>query len=329
VQVLLFYGEPEADKWLPGDRYARRLFRPLYAKLSGRQATSGFRVWFEALVKALERAGHEVIVNDEERARREPDYPIGLCGYSVVLEQNRLPNPAVLGPGLYDHPKLALHLMDDPRYRAYLVTCEWMKELFGRYYGPERLHLWHGAIDTDEWPDTRAHEKNIDVLVYDKIRWNRSRLVPQLLSPLMDALRKRRLRVEVVRYGHYQHHTYRALLERSKGMLFLVESETQGMAYQEALAGNVPVLAWDPGFWLDPKRLQYEVDPVPASSVPYFSDACGVRFTGVEDFEPKLERFLNGRFEPRAFVQRELSFESSAEKYLRVYRALMPSRRAA
>src|SRR5581483_8066139 len=184
-----------------------------------------------------------------------------LCGYSVVVEQNRLPNPAVLGPGLYDHPKLALNLMDDPRYRAYLVTCDWMKELFGRYYGPERLHLWHGAIDTDAWPDTRGHEKNIDVLVYDKIRWNRSRLVPELLSPMMDALRKRRLNVEVVRYGHYQHHTYRALLERSRAMLFLVESETQGMAYQEALAGNVPVLAWDQGYWLDPKRLRYEADP--------------------------------------------------------------------
>ena len=36
--------------------------------------------------------------------------------------------------------------------------------------------------------------------------------------------------------------SYRALLRRSKSMLFLCESETQGMAYQEALASNVPVL---------------------------------------------------------------------------------------
>ena len=41
-------------------------------------------------------------------------------------------------------------------------------------------------------------------------------------------------------------------------MIFLVEHETQGIAYQEAMACDVPILAWDQGNWLDPKRLELE-----------------------------------------------------------------------
>jgi hypothetical protein len=47
-------------------------------------------------------------------------------------------------------------------------------------------------------------------------------------------------------------------------MLFLCEHETRGLAYQEALASNVPILAWDTGFWLDPRRPLYDPNPVPA-----------------------------------------------------------------
>ena len=36
-------------------------------------------------------------------------------------------------------------------------------------------------------------------------------------------------------------------------MIFLCEHETQGIAYQQALSRNVPILAWDRGGdWQDP-----------------------------------------------------------------------------
>src|ERR1700722_14189835 len=125
LPVILFYQEPERDRFLPFDRHARRLIRPLYQRLRGRQSTTGFRVWFESLVKALRLEGEEVVINDLRLARRYPRHPVGLVGYPEVLQGYALPNPTVLGPGLYDHPKLAPKLFDDPRHRAYLVTCQW------------------------------------------------------------------------------------------------------------------------------------------------------------------------------------------------------------
>jgi glycosyltransferase involved in cell wall biosynthesis len=132
----------------------------------------------------------------------------------------------------------------------------------------------------------------------------------------------------VIRYGAHNQSTYRKLLARSRFIVFLGEHETQGFAYQEAMASNLPVLAWNPGFWVDPNRLKYTSDPVPSCSVPYFSDECGATFREPDEFKSALQAFV-GRldsFRPRQFVQQHLSFESSAQTYLRHYDALAASR---
>ncbi|HEX2095671.1 MAG TPA: hypothetical protein VHG28_24955, partial [Longimicrobiaceae bacterium] len=231
-----------------------------------------------------------------------------------------LPNPAVLGPGLYDHPRLAPDLMRDPRNRFYLVSSEWMRRMFEPWYGSSCV-LWFAGIDLERWPDTRGEDKDVDVLVYDKIRWDRQRYEPELLRPVLEGLAQRGLRVETVRYKLHDHRLYRELLGRSRSLLFLCEHETQGIAYQEALASNVPVLAWDNGFWLDPNRLHFEPEPVPASSIPYFSPECGERFRDAGEFDAAWERFWSrlGAYEPRRFVARELSLERSAGLYLTWY----------
>lgn len=327
--VLLFYREPERDRLLPGDRHLRRAVRPLIRRIRGGQSVSGFGVWFTSLVGSLRRAGAHVVVNDRHLAARHPEHPVGLVGSPEILDGWDLPNPAVLGPGMLDHPSLRPDLMKDPRFRRYLVTCGWMEDLFRPFYG-DTVARWYGAIDLEDWPDTRREPKDVDVLVYDKIRWSRGRYEPVLLEPALAWLDAHHHTYEVLRYGRHRQEDYRQLLRRSRSMLFLCEHETQGMAYQEALASNVPVLAWDNGLWLDPRRSQWTSEPVPASSVPCFSPECGRTFGGPQDFGSVASGFFAelSRFEPRHFVARELSHEGSARLYLEQYRALMPQPRA-
>jgi hypothetical protein len=104
-------------------------------------------------------------------------------------------------------------------------------------------------------------------------------------------------------------------------MVFLCEHETQGLAYQEALASNVPVLAWNNGFWLDPFWRQFSAVKIPASSVPFFSDECGETFCDVSEFDRALAAFLNtlSSFKPRKYVAEELTMKGSAEKYTAQY----------
>jgi hypothetical protein len=317
--VLLFFEDYDRDTFFRNDRRVRRIARRLYHRVQhGKPKTTGFEVWFLLLKTALQRAGKRVHVNARRLAAQNPSFPIGICGYPHILEGWSLPNPAVLGPGLLDHPSLAPDLMKDPRFRRYVTTCDWNHRLFARVFGEERCVHWHAGIDTEHWPDLAGHQKDIDVLIYDKIRWDRERLVPNMLTPMREYLRARGMSDVVLRYGKYDHEEYRALLARARTLFFLCEHETQGMAYQEAMASNLPILAWDPGVWMDPHAKRYDSDPIAACSVPFFDEHCGERFVDFAGFEAAFERFWQRRNEyaPRAFVRECLSLQGSAESYL-------------
>jgi hypothetical protein len=325
--ILLFYREFEQDKFVKYDRYLKRIVRPLYNLIHHRQKQTGFAVSFDLLKRALAKSGWTIRVNDRTLARRNPTYPVGLVGFPCVLDGWDLPNPAILGPSLYDHPLLAPRLMEDRRFRKYLVLAPWMHDMFQPVYGDACVR-WFAGIDTDEWQDTRGFEKDIDFLIYDKIRWNHDELTGELLHPIVTNLSRRGMRTQVVRYQFHDHDTYRRLLQRSRAMIFLCEHETQGLAYQEALASNVPVLAWDNGYWLDPLWKRVSASKIPASSVPFFSQECGEKFRDPADFDEALNNFLGrlGSFKPRKFVLERLSLKESAQIYATQYFSVFDSR---
>jgi hypothetical protein len=318
--VLLFYREHESDKYIKYDRYLKRIVRPVYERLHHRQKKTGFRVSFELMRRALEKSGWTVRTNDYALARRHPDYPVGLVGFPALLEGWDLPNPAILGPSLFDHPLLAPDLMKDPRFRVHLVLAQWTYEMFFPVYG-SACARWYAGIDADEWPDTAMWPKDIDFLIYDKIRWNHDELARELLEPIRQALIKRGLRATVIRYKCHDHASYRRLLGRSRAMVFLCEHETQGIAYQEALASNVPIIAWDNGFWLDPLWKKVSAERIAASSVPFFSEECGETFRDLSEFDGALSRFLDRlpAYRPRHYAMKNLSMEESARQYVAQY----------
>lgn len=324
--ILLFFESTETDRWIHGDRLIRRIIKDRYRHLTGRRRVLGVQRAFLQLVAALESIGYEVRINDRRTALDHPRHPIGLCGWPHVLRYWDLPNPAILGPGLYDHPGQAPRLMADPRYRRYMVNSPWTFDLFRPCYG-DTLFQWFAGVDTEAWPDTRDHPKSTDVLIYAKFLWDPAAMRRTMLAPVVDALERRGVSWEVLHYGSHNHDQYRTLLHRARALIFLCEHETQGIAVQEAMSCGLPVLAWDAGLWLDPVRLNYAPDDVPASSVPYFSPMCGERFSDLANFEAALDRFLarQAEYDPRRFVIDTLSMDRSARIYADEYFALLPA----
>lgn len=320
--VLLFFEDFERDGRIRGSRHLRRGFRRLYHAATLGQRLSGFEVAFTALCTALRASGCRVVVNNHALARAHPAQPVGICGYPHILDRWTLPNPAVLGPGLFDHPAQAPDLFRDPRFHSYLVFCDWMGAIFSEHYGA-RCRPWIAGIDPQRWPDVAQRRKDVDFLVYDKLSQGDAARARSFVPAVVGALRERGLRCRVLRYGQYEIEEYRDLLARARAMLFLSESETQGLAYQEALCSNVPVLAWDAGVWPNRHWRRADGSPWAASSVPHFSPGCGERFTGLDDFRATLERFLARmhEFAPRAFVAEQLSYSRSAALYMDAYRA--------
>lgn len=302
--ILLFYVK---HKWDFVETYSKRTI-------------SGFYSWYSLLVRSLQESGYRVHENDYNLARENPNYPIGLVGTPICIQNWDLPNPTVLGPSMYDHPSLNPNLMTDTRFKKYLLTCEWLKNVFEEFYS-DSCELWNAGISLNEWSDTAKHEKVFDVLIYNKIRWEKETISPMLTEPIIEFLKSKDLSFTILQYGDITHETFKKHLSQSKSMIFLCEHETQGMAYQEALASNIPILAWDYGWWSHPVWTVYSKHPIEATSVPFFSNECGEKFKMISDFPKAFEKFWANlkNYKPRHFIQEHLSFAKSAETYAKIY----------
>jgi len=135
-----------------------------------------------------------------------------------------------------------------------------------------------------------------------------------------NRLAAQKLTFRYLRYGDYDERQYKQDLDECRAMIFLCEHESQGLACLECLASDVPVLAWDQGWWLDPVRLASSQADVPATSVPYFDDRCGLRFRDIDDFPDKLAGFLDlqrsGALTPRAYVMENLTLEKCSAAFV-------------
>ena len=319
IPISLFYEEPDPDRWLPFDRYPRRLFRRL---ARGPRRPGGQERVFLNLCAGLDRLGVPYTVNRYRQARRDPALPVGIIGKPHVLDRLPWRNPILFGASVMSHPLAdPTLLMRRPSIHRILVPGEWMRRMCEPYWG-ELVHPWPVGIDTTAWAPAPAAERDLDVLLYDKVRWDHDRYARDLIGPVRTHLAARGLRVAELRYGFYREEDLAALLRRCRAMVFLCEHETQGLAYQQALACGVPILAWDRGgFWQDPEFFPDRVRFGPVSSVPYWDPVCGETFKDDATFASSFDMFwanlAAGRYHPRDYILAHLTLECCASAYLK------------
>ena len=252
----------------------------------------------------------------------KPDEPVVVLGVGrYSLQGYQQPNPVIAGIGLMTHPSEWQDLFKDYPVAKYLQHCAWAENIYKPYFGDNNCALWPAGIDTDKWAPTNVPKK-IDVLIYNKIRWNNDEVNAELRNPILKKLDDAGLSYKEITYGDYFEQDYFLLLQQCRAMIFLCEHESQGLACCEAMAMNVPVLAWDQGFWLDPNRFAWGETDVPASSVPFFNDSCGTTFKDLHEFQTQFPLFWKNvkaeAFNPRAYIENNLSLKKSGEYMLAI-----------
>lgn len=315
----LFYEEPDPDRWIPFDRIPRRLVRRI---VRGPYQPGGMMRIFLNLRAGLDQLSIPYRVNDYRHLRRAPNELACVVGKPHVLCKIPRETPILFGAAGFIHPLAAPGLFERRNLRRVLVPCLWMRDMFAQHW-PNVASIWPVGIDTDQWAPQLDTQKDIDVLVYDKIRWRRDEFVPTLLSPTLEFLKRLGLRVEVLRYGFYKEKDLLTLVRRSRAVIFICEHETQGIALQQILASDVPVLAWDRGgAWQDPTYFPHTIRFSPVTSVPYWDERCGQTFEGAADFEKQFDVFWagvnRGAYRPRDFIVENLTLAGCAANYVRI-----------
>lgn len=320
----IFYKEPDPDRWVKFDRFPRRLIRRI---LRGKEKPGSITMIALRLMEGLDLINIPYRFNDFSHIKKHPNEIACIIGKPHLLEDYKWQNPIIFGAGIFSHPlSFPDLLIKHKNIKKILVPGPWVKNMFTPYYSENMVIAWPAGIDTEKWKPNST-KKTIDFLIYSKFLWKKEENKAKFLHPLLASLDQKKLSYEVITYGSYTHESLKQSLDKCKAAIFLCEHESQGMAYQQILSTDVPILAWDrEDFWLDPSFYPDRVKFTPTSSVPYWDNRCGIKFKNVEEFESKLELFLSKNqaklFKPRGFILENLSLEKCAKHYLDIVNAV-------
>lgn len=221
----------------------------------------------------------------------------------------------IAGPNIAISPLDEKRLLCHPDIDCVLVPCPWVRDFFISQAPllKDKVKVWAaGVADPGEPPIPRS--KRLQVLIYQKNG-------PQeLLHSIMNDLSSRDIPFSVVHYGFFTQQDYYKKLESSACMIYLSESESQGLALHEAWMRDVPTLVWNRGYW---QYGEYSWKDTKISA-PYLTSECGMFFKGSEDFGNQLDKFTDeyAKFKPRMYSLEHFTDLATTKKYISIAHTL-------
>jgi hypothetical protein len=268
------------------------------------------------LVKGLERIGYPYVVN------RDINSTDRLWVHDDIEALRCLPfsrAKAIVGPNLFFLPT---EIPDDIRLKSdclYLQPSAWPIEHFRRLgFNQCALQAWPVGIDTDEFHPSQTSASHRQVLVYHKKRSS------QELAQIINLLCKKGIRYRLVIYGEYKEKEYQEILSDTSFIVWHGCHESQGIALQEAMSCNIPLLVWNSTLLSQPKGtlpFPQELYDIPVTSVPYFDHRCGLVFDTEDELTIRLEQIGDTwqEFSPREYILKNLSLEGQAREFINLW----------
>lgn len=217
----------------------------------------------------------------------------------------------LIGPQVWPFDHYGKFLIDNPDfYKKILVPSDWVKTLFVDKFSapPGKIGVWPVGIKI---PKIETNEMEYDCLLYFK---NRSK---SELSKVVNLLEKNKMTSILFQYGNYNQDLFIDAIRKSRFCIVVGNTESQGIAIQEMMAHNKPLLVWDTPIW-NHMGDQYTV---PATTVPYWSDQCGVKFSSEDELEQAFDKLTSSldTYSPRLFAESNLSYKCSINKLLELF----------
>ena len=242
------------------------------------------------------------------------DYLLCLNDY---VPPNRIPPncKVIYGPHFFVFPTDRSHPIwkhaHDSRF-VYNTLSDWNLKLHSRMCNAIQFVSRPFGIDLDSIP--KVENTRNSIMVYCKFRDT------SLYSHVTSILSGKGLKYSTVIYGSYNDADFKAKLMDTKFVVWIGCHESQGFAFQETLAMNVPILVWDVRTMCEEiaNGMPSYADPtLYATAASYWSDdECGIKFYDSSEFEGKFDDMSQRytEFEPRKFIERELSLDSAFKR---------------
>jgi len=269
------------------------------------------------LIKGLEKIKYPYVINKDINATQRCYIP---NRRTALLKLRKAKSRVIVGPNLfltpYDIPWY-ISLRDTIYLQPSHETIEsW--ELFGFNHAP--MKVWATGIDTDSFYPVKCNNRK--VTIYHKCRKKKE------LNQIENTLKEMGIDYYKVIYGGYNEKEYKEILKNTSFIIWHGHQESQGIALQEALASDIPILVCDVASWRDqvpryswPKPMHNLLDKLRVTAVPYFDDRCGIKIIDLTKLKEAIEYMQDNltEFQPREFIIENLSLEKQAKELISLY----------
>jgi len=260
------------------------------------------------LIKSLDQEKIDYAINEE---KYEHNFLVQYDATAHEKHSKIEQDTTIIGPQVWLFDGYGQFLIENQNYyKKIIAPSEWVKNKFiTKFNLPEdKLAVW--PVGIEEFNNIR--EINYDCLIYFKRREQSE------LDAVKKFLVSNGLSYRMVEYGTYGEDGFKQLVNSARFCFLINGTESQGIAVQEIMSMGVPIIAWDIKEWLD----QGEAYRVPATSIPYWDERCGEVFFNIEDLEVTFSKFYAtlDKYDPKAFIKDNLSFECSVKTLLDILR---------
>lgn len=273
-----------------------------------RRQVRGPAMVFESLCSGLASIGQEYRVN----ARWVPQGStvcvvsgVKVLQWAIIQKKRGLVTQLLAGPNIVVSPADAQGVLSSEYIDSVLVPSEWVGQFY-MHYGmqAEKIKVWAAGVLVH----AQVHMlKQYDFLLYDKAGNE------DMIQAVQRILKQRGFSWHTLKYGTFMQSDYYEALTRSKYLLYISPSESQGLAMFEAWARDVPSLHWERGFY-EYKGHRHEGH----TATPYVHPNVGMVFKDVEDFSEILSTFVGRAFFPRQYILHGFTQTQSAQHFLEI-----------
>jgi len=270
---------------------------------------------FYNLVKGLNKIGYPYTLNrsltstrrlwvhNDLRALTElPPHILKLLGPNLVVLPRDLP---------VSYPFPCSFYLHHSRWAVDVWTQEGFRQC--------PLRVWPVGIDTEVFT-ARPAKKSDEVLLYYKYRHLKE------LTHVRKKLSAANISYIVMTCGQYAEADFIKQVQSCSFIIWLGRQESQGIALQECLAMNVPILVIDAPTLFDVYPLPPDMFPerlraFRTTAAPYFDDRCGHVIQSIDDLDHGIEimRERFNEFSTREFVLEKLSLEKQAREFVGLF----------
>lgn len=256
------------------------------------------------LIEALEECNVSYAINED---KYDYNYLIQYNHEAYQKHEKLEHDSCVIGPQIWPFDTYGEFLKNNPQYyKKLIVPGESVYQSFiDLGYDKDKLVKWPVGIKDINIERT----EKIKFLIYFKRRSTSD------LDSVISFLHEIKYPYTILKYGSYsQEEFYDALEDCSHGII-IDGPESQGIAIQEMMSSNMPLLIWDNTEWEEMPGL---MNPVP-TTVNYWSPECGEKIYSEDELSEGIKSLITNQYSPKNYIEKELSYKVTVKKLLDIF----------